>query len=224
MSPEKGGVLRTTAEKTFRRSLLLVAGAALIAAPFVALRPSTPATPPSLSAAPPAVLLAARVTPTTIAPRALMHRLAVTSARHKVAVARRRAMIVHIRAAIVAAATARLAPVTTTTGPPAPPTTRPPVTTTTKPAPVDHDPPPANPHHRIGLATWYSWHPGQCATSYLPKGTLITVRDLATGRSIQCLVTDHQAYNPARVVDLSETQFAELAPLSQGVVRVEVTW
>ena len=77
---------------------------------------------------------------------------------------------------------------------------------------------------RMGLATWYAYFPGRCATSYLPKGTVITVRDVATGRTIRCEVTDHQAKSPGRVVDLSETQFRQLAPLWRGVVFVEVTW
>ncbi len=105
----------------------------------------------------------------------------------------------------------------TTTAPPSTTTTTttPPPTTTTTVAPA---------RERIGIATWYSYIPGQCATSYLPKGTRITVTDLASGRSIQCVVTDRQAYSPGRVVDLSETQFSELAPLWQGVVKVRVTW
>jgi hypothetical protein len=78
--------------------------------------------------------------------------------------------------------------------------------------------------HRFGIATWYSWHPGQCATSYRPHGSRIWIRDLDTGKVISCVVTDTQPYSPNRVVDLSETQFAELAPLGQGIVRVEVTW
>ncbi len=97
---------------------------------------------------------------------------------------------------------------TTTSGPPT-------TTTTARATPV---------HDRIGVATWYAYIPGQCATSYLPKGTLITVEDLATGRSVQCVVTDHQAYSPGRIVDLAETQFAELAPLWRGVIEVKVSW
>ncbi len=79
-------------------------------------------------------------------------------------------------------------------------------------------------HARIGIATWYSYIPGQCATWYLPRGTRITVEDLATGRTISCLVTDRQDYAPGRVVDLSESQFSLLAPLWRGVVEVRVTW
>ncbi len=79
-------------------------------------------------------------------------------------------------------------------------------------------------HARVGIATWYSYYPGQCATWYLPRGTRITVEDLATGRTVSCLVTDRQDYAPGRVVDLSETQFSLLAPLWRGVVEVRVTW
>jgi beta-lactam-binding protein with PASTA domain len=78
--------------------------------------------------------------------------------------------------------------------------------------------------YRIGDATWYSYIPGRCATWYLPMGTRITVRDLKTGKAIHCIVTDREAAHGNRVVDLNETQFAQLAPLSQGVVVVKVSW
>jgi rare lipoprotein A (peptidoglycan hydrolase) len=77
---------------------------------------------------------------------------------------------------------------------------------------------------RVGVATWYAWRPGQCATSYRPKGSRIWITDLATGRTISCVVTDYQPYSPTHVVDLNEASFAELAPLSTGVVEVRVTW
>lgn len=95
-------------------------------------------------------------------------------------------------------------------------TTAPVVTTTTvKKAAV---------RYRIGDATWYSYIPGQCATWYLPLGTRVTVRNLANGRTISCLVTDREAAHGNRVVDLSETQFSELSPLAKGVIRVKVSW
>ncbi|MHB8379940.1 MAG: PASTA domain-containing protein [Acidimicrobiales bacterium] len=77
---------------------------------------------------------------------------------------------------------------------------------------------------KIGVATWYSYFPGRCATWYLPKGTRITVTDLETGKSISCVITDREGQGANRVVDLNETQFAELAPLSQGVISVKVSW
>jgi hypothetical protein len=77
---------------------------------------------------------------------------------------------------------------------------------------------------KIGIATWYNYFPGRCATWYLPKGTRLTVRDLTTGRSVTCVITDRENEGDDHVVDLSETQFSELAPLSQGVIRVKVSW
>ncbi|HEV3187125.1 MAG TPA: PASTA domain-containing protein [Acidimicrobiales bacterium] len=77
---------------------------------------------------------------------------------------------------------------------------------------------------KIGVATWYNYVPGRCATWYLPKGTTITVTDLDTGKSITCVITDREGQGANRVVDLNETQFAQLAPLSQGVISVKVSW
>jgi hypothetical protein len=77
---------------------------------------------------------------------------------------------------------------------------------------------------KIGVATWYNYFPGRCATWYLPKGTRITVTDLDTGKSISCVITDREGEGSNRVVDLNETQFAQLAPLAQGVISVKVSW
>jgi rare lipoprotein A (peptidoglycan hydrolase) len=79
-------------------------------------------------------------------------------------------------------------------------------------------------HAAVGGATWFAWHPGQCASPFLPHGTELTVTDLATGKTITCLVTDTEAHNPGRVVDLSNWCFQELAPLAQGVIEVRITW
>ena len=77
---------------------------------------------------------------------------------------------------------------------------------------------------RIGVATWYNYVPGRCATWFLPMGTRLTIESLATGKTIHCTVTDHEAARGDRVVDLSETQFSQLAPLARGVVSVKVSW
>jgi len=111
--------------------------------------------------------------------------------------------------------TTTIAPTTTTSVRAVTTTTRKVTTTTVKKRPK---------RYRIGDATWYSYIPGHCATWYLPFGTRIVVRDLATGRAIRCIVTDREAAHGNRVVDLSETQFAQLAPLHVGVIRVKVSW
>jgi beta-lactam-binding protein with PASTA domain len=103
-----------------------------------------------------------------------------------------------------------------------------PTTTTTICTPVTTTtlkPKPRKPRkYRIGDATWYRYIPGHCATWYLPRGTRITIRDLATGRVIHCIASDREAAHGDRVVDLDTVQFAELAPLSKGVVVVKVSW
>ena len=77
---------------------------------------------------------------------------------------------------------------------------------------------------RVGYATWYRWHPGQCAVSYLRYGVYIKVTSRRTGRHVWCKVTDSQPYSKTRVVDLSTTGFQKLAPLSRGMEPVIVTW
>lgn len=77
---------------------------------------------------------------------------------------------------------------------------------------------------RVGWATWYRWHPGQCAVSYLHYGVYIKVTSRRTGRHVWCKVTDSQPYSKTRVVDLSTQGFSKLAPLSRGMEPVIVTW
>jgi hypothetical protein len=77
---------------------------------------------------------------------------------------------------------------------------------------------------RVGVATWYHYFPGQCATWYLPRGTRINVEDIKTGKVVSCVATDREGARGNHVVDLSQTQFAELAPLGVGVLLVRVTW
>ena len=102
------------------------------------------------------------------------------------------------------------------------------LSTSTPPKKTTHKPTKTKGHStvdsRVGVATWYSYIPGQCASHTLPFGTHLTVEDLQNGKSIMCVVTDREGAGGTRVVDLSETQFAELAPLSTGVIPVRVTW
>ena len=101
----------------------------------------------------------------------------------------------------------RVAAPTPTTTPPAP------VTTTTKPM-----------ASASGLATWYAWRTGQCASPWLPMGTTVFVRNVATGATASCVVTDREASNPGRVIDLDTSVFSAIAPQSAGAVSVTVSW
>ena len=103
------------------------------------------------------------------------------------------------------------------TPPASEPTTTTSTTTTTAP------PPPLS--AADGMASWYpEAPPGYCASPYLRFGSLVTVTDVATGRSIRCIVDDRQAINPGRVIDLSYDGFSDLARPSIGLVEVRLSW
>src|SRR4029077_10617370 len=61
-----------------------------------------------------------------------------------------------------------------------------------------------------GQATWYDppWAGFTAAHPWLPFGTLVTVRDLASGRSVTVVIDDRGPFSPGRVIDLSPDAFA----------------
>lgn len=127
-----------------------------------------------------------------------------------------------VRASTTTTSTTTTVPPTTTTTYPGETTTStsttttvPVTTTTVKKKPV---------RYRVGIATWYSYIPGHCATWFRPMGTHLTILDLATGKTVHCVVTDREGARGNRVVDLAQAQFSELAPLAQGVILVKVSW
>jgi rare lipoprotein A (peptidoglycan hydrolase) len=102
------------------------------------------------------------------------------------------------------------------TPPTSEPTTTTSTTTTTAPPPLSA---------ADGVASWYpEAPPGYCASPYLRFGSLVTVTDVATGRSIRCIVDDRQAINPGRVIDLSYDGFSDLTRPSIGLVEVRLSW
>jgi uncharacterized protein YabE (DUF348 family) len=77
-----------------------------------------------------------------------------------------------------------------------------------------------------GEASWYGFAPGSGFTAahpWLPFGTVVTVTYLATGESIDVVINDRGPFG-GRIIDLSDEAFAALAPLSQGVMQVRLTW
>jgi len=77
-----------------------------------------------------------------------------------------------------------------------------------------------------GEASWYGFAPGSGFTAahpWLPFGTVVTVTNLATGKSIDVVINDRGPFG-GRIIDLSDEAFAALAPLSQGVMDVRLTW
>jgi rare lipoprotein A (peptidoglycan hydrolase) len=117
------------------------------------------------------------------------------------------------------------APVTTTTEAPAPATTTT-VAPHAAPAPVVAAPTAATPQYsENGEATWYSEAPdGYCASPTLPFGTVLTVRNDATGATTSCKVDDREESPYPRVVDMSYAGFSQIADPSQGVVDVTISW
>ena len=116
---------------------------------------------------------------------------------------------------------------TTTTVKPTTTTTVKATTTTTVKAPA------LPPRTLIGLATYYRppvkgvyYGPTLvcAAVKAIPMKTKVTITNLANGKTAICMVGDRKAESTVRVIDLNNTVFASLAPLSQGVMRVKLTW
>ena len=77
-----------------------------------------------------------------------------------------------------------------------------------------------------GEASWYSFAPGSGLTAahpWLPFGTVVTVTNLATGKSIRVVINDRGPFG-GRIIDLSEEAFSALASLGTGVIDVRLTW
>jgi rare lipoprotein A (peptidoglycan hydrolase) len=107
------------------------------------------------------------------------------------------------------------APRSRAAGPASSPTTRPRPTTTIPPKPA---------HSETGDASWYDAPDGTCANNDAPMGTVLTVTDLASGKSVTCQVTSRGPQVSGRIVDLARATFSQLADPSAGVIHVRVTW
>ncbi len=76
-----------------------------------------------------------------------------------------------------------------------------------------------------GTATFYNSHAGAgaCAHLTLPFGTILKLVNEANGKTAQCRVGDRgpEAWT-GHVIDLNPDVFAELAPLSTGVISLKI--
>lgn len=105
------------------------------------------------------------------------------------------------------------------------PAARPVPTSSGSSGPSSADPPAASSgRSQTGPASWYPAPAGTCAHKTLPIGTVVTVTDLENGRQTTCRVEDRGPYQGGRIIDLSKTTFAQLAPPSRGVIQVRITW
>jgi hypothetical protein len=123
-----------------------------------------------------------------------------------------------VRQEVPAPTTTTVPPATTTTSTVPPTTTTTTTTTTTLASPsVDSG------VRTTGIVTYYAHPAGYCASPWLRFGTVVRVTNPVNGASVSCVVDDREA-DTARSIDLATATFAEIAPLSQGVVDAVLTW
>jgi uncharacterized protein YabE (DUF348 family) len=79
---------------------------------------------------------------------------------------------------------------------------------------------------QTGLASWYDppWSGLTAAHPTLPFGTMVTVTDEETGRSVTVVIDDRGPFAPGKIIDLSPEAFAVLRPLGVGVIDVHLSW
>jgi uncharacterized protein YabE (DUF348 family) len=81
-------------------------------------------------------------------------------------------------------------------------------------------------HEATGQAAWYDppWSGLTAASPWIPFGTLVTVTDLASGRTVIVVIDDRGPFGAGRIIDLSSEAFSALAPLGRGVLDVRISW
>ena len=73
-----------------------------------------------------------------------------------------------------------------------------------------------------GTATWYDWIGGMTAASNsLSYGTIVKVTNISNGKSVEVKIVDHGIQGGA-IIDLSDTAFSQLSPLSKGKIQVRL--
>lgn len=78
---------------------------------------------------------------------------------------------------------------------------------------------------QVGQASWYD-APGSGLTAAhpsLPFGTVVTVTNLANGKSVRVVINDRGPFG-GRIIDLAPEAFSAIASLGQGVCQVHLTW
>ena len=57
-----------------------------------------------------------------------------------------------------------------------------------------------------------------------PLGTVVTVTNVANGKTVTCTVRDRGPHVGGRIIDLDQLAFDAIGDSSQGVISVRVTW
>lgn len=132
------------------------------------------------------------------------------------------------RAGVRRTTTVPRAPRTTTPVHRTTPTTRPAAKATppaAKPRPSSSAAPAPSGNSQSGGGTWYdAAPPGTCAHQTLPKGTVVHITDVDTGATATCTVEDRGPYASGMILDMAKDVFSQMAPLSQGVIQIRITW
>lgn len=77
---------------------------------------------------------------------------------------------------------------------------------------------------QTGKASWYRMPGLMAAHKTLPFGTVVKVTNLDNGRTVDVTIRDRGPYIDGRIIDLSDTAFSQLSPISRGVVNVKIEW
>lgn len=81
-----------------------------------------------------------------------------------------------------------------------------------------------------GVASWYDYdlngiewskYHHTCASRYFKRYSTVIVKNLSTGKEIECFVNDYIEHQD-RVIDLSSFAFSQLADLKTGLIDVEI--
>lgn len=74
-----------------------------------------------------------------------------------------------------------------------------------------------------GQASWYE-HAGLTAASpWLAMGTVVKVTNLANGKTVSVVINDRGPFGGG-IIDLSDSAFARIASLSEGLITVRLVW
>lgn len=93
------------------------------------------------------------------------------------------------------------------------------------PAPDVPAPPVDAARIQAGVASWYDFGDGLTAAHRtLPKGTMVTVTNLANGKTVRVRINDRGPFIDGRIIDLNRPAFAALAAPSEGVIDVRISW
>ena len=201
---EESGVLRHERQRGSRRAVGLLLSGAVLVVPLLLLQNNADAS------APPAAVHASTTRVST--DRVVTHRSSPPSTTPTTVPSGPVTAIAAVPVREVQATTTTVPATSTTTS------TTTTTTTTTSPAPMA-----GFVVQSRGDVTYYDHPAGYCASPWLPFGTVVSITNPVNNVTVTCVVDDREA-DTARSIDLATATFAQIAPLSQGVVYADLHW